>query len=331
MKSLKKSINDFISFLKKRYQLIPWSQIQKVHKIDFDEDTRITVGEKEYSVDELLKKIKETQSSLRSKQKMSYFHHYVKEFLQDSKSKMSIDVKKIYTEYDDKLDTEFKDTKDELMFCLNSLKEINKTLKSRENYKKESEDFIMDYFNLELFKEGLNKSEVQDILIDAYESFFDDTDLHDDLDVVEEGANLEYMKKVKEAKKLFRIAVKDYKKAVKVNDFERAKKDIASMNKILEDSKKEIETNADTLPQRFIGAWITTIIVFGKGILLTALSMVPIVGGIASTILAIREIIKNGEELNQGFKTIKKDSSVFLVCIWCNRRNYFQILNCRKI
>lgn len=582
MKSLKKSINDFISFLKKRYQLIPWSQIQKVHKIDFDEDTRITVGEKEYSVDELLKKIKETQSSLRSKQKMSYFHHYVKEFLQDSKSKMSIDVKKIYTEYDDKLDTEFKDTKYELMFCLNSLKEINKTLKSREikesmeeielmnnqyfteglinserdifynrkkyeegeinicfilgysgsgkstiskaehkyarevvdmdriilyrnkpdsyyrnmgpfavsfmngpgkkyrtteteeevkvntanntyrknisrdlvkfarkyakinsriklvlegvylyrymepqevkdcavyikgtslltatqraikrdtadpgkirkgdeqdfhndgkkksnlqklghagikyfmaakdalfralihwqnyywplyekqinheletktdepdkkkafknhvkrsihdikgNFKKESEDSTMDYFNLELFKEGFSKSDIQDMMIDAYESFFNDDDFFDDIDVVEEGANIEYMKKIKSSKKLFRTAVKDYKAALKVNDFARAKKDLKDMDNILEDTKKEIEENADTIPQKYIGTWLAAIITFGKGLLLLALGLVPIVGNIGAPIIAIRGAIVEAEELAQGRKTLAKDS-----------------------
>lgn len=583
MKSLKKSINDFISFLKKRYQLIPWSQIQKVHKIDFDEDTRITVGEKEYSVDELLKKIKETQSSLRSKQKMSYFHHYVKEFLQDSKSKMSIDVKKIYTEYDDKLDTEFKDTKDELMFCLNSLKEINKTLKSREikesmevielmddeyfteglinserdifynrkkyeegeinicfilgysgsgkstiskaehkyarevvdmdriilyrnkpdsyyrnmgpfavsfmngpgkkyrtteteeevkvntanntyrknisrdlvkfarkyakinsriklvlegvylyrymepqevkdcavyikgtslltatqraikrdtadpgkvrkgdeqdfhndgkkksnlqklghagikyfmaakdalfralihwqnyywplyekqinheletktdepdkkkafknhvkrsihdikgNFKKESEDSTMDYFNLELFKEGFSKSDIQDMMIDAYESFFNDDDFFDDTDVVEESVNTGYMKKIKTVKKLFRVTVKDYKAALKVNDFARAKKDLKDIDHILENIKKEIEEYDDTMPEKILDSLLGFVAIAGKYLLVIALGLVPVVGKIGAVIIGIRELIKDSEDLNEGRKAVTKKSS----------------------
>lgn len=583
MKSLKKSINDFISFLKKRYQLIPWSQIQKVHKIDFDEDTRITVGEKEYSVDELLKKIKETQSSLRSKQKMSYFHHYVKEFLQDSKSKMSIDVKKIYTEYDDKLNTEFKDTKDELMFCLNSLKEINKTLKSREikesmevielmddeyfteglinserdifynrkkyeegeinicfilgysgsgkstiskaehkyarevvdmdriilyrnkpdsyyrnmgpfavsfmngpgkkyrtteteeevkvntanntyrknisrdlvkfarkyakinsriklvlegvylyrymepqevkdcavyikgtslltatqraikrdtadpgkvrkgdeqdfhndgkkksnlqklghagikyfmaakdalfralihwqnyywplyekqinheletktdepdkkkafknhvkrsihdikgNFKKESEDSTMDYFNLELFKEGFSKSDIQDMMIDAYESFFNDDDFFDDTDVVEESVNTGYMKKIKTVKKLFRVTVKDYKAALKVNDFARAKKDLKDIDHILENIKKEIEEYDDTMPEKILDSLLGFVAIAGKYLLVIALGLVPVVGKIGAVIIGIRELIKDSEDLNEGRKAVTKKSS----------------------
>ena len=57
---MKKSIEDFIFFLKKRYQLFPWHQIQKVKKIHVNDDTRITLNEREYSVKELFETIGHT-------------------------------------------------------------------------------------------------------------------------------------------------------------------------------------------------------------------------------------------------------------------------------
>ena len=75
------------------------------------------------------------------------------------------------------------------------------------------------------------------------------------------------------------------------------------MNTIMENVKKEIERNADSLPQKIIGNFIAIIQLFVEGLLIFALALVPIVGGIGSLIISIRE----SEKYAQGLNTMKKD------------------------
>ncbi len=75
------------------------------------------------------------------------------------------------------------------------------------------------------------------------------------------------------------------------------------MNTIMENVKKAIERNADSLPQKIIGNFIAIIQLFVEGLLIFALALVPIVGGIGSLIISIRE----GEKYAQGLNTMRKD------------------------
>lgn len=302
---LQKSIYDFIKFLSKRYQLIPWNKIYKVHKVNLSDDIRATIGENKFTIEELITEVKRIQRSLKIKQKEKYYQIYINGFLKDSRHESNLEVKKIYIIYDNKLDDEFKTTKQDLAFCLSAIKEINKILKE-DNYKKESEDLTMDFYNEEFFEMGVSKSELQDLIIDTYESLFADDYFDDDLDEVTEGANSEYRKYLKDTKKIYKESMKKIKKYIKDEEYAKAKNEIANANKIIEHSKKWINDNIDSLPEKAIGELIAYGEAFGKGLLISSLALVPVVGTISAVILQIRELIKNGMELYQGKEAMKK-------------------------
>ena len=175
--------------------------------------------------------------------------------------------------------------------------------------KKESEDITMDYYDIEFFEAGYSVDDVKDIVIETYESFFDD-DLFEEEEEITEGANLEYRNKFKALKKEYRVCVKEGKKALKSGNYAEARTKLAKMNTIMENVKKEIERNADSLPQKIIGNFIAIIQLFVEGLLIFALALVPIVGGIGSLIISIRESEKYAQGLNTMRKDILKDDEM---------------------
>lgn len=126
---LKKDINDFIENFKKRYQLFPWSEVNKLKKIQLNSNVPITVNGVSFTVLELVKEINKIKVKIQNQLKGSYYNFILRAYTKDAMNKTGADLTSIYNSYKDQLDQSFKQTKEDLLFCISALKEINKLLK----------------------------------------------------------------------------------------------------------------------------------------------------------------------------------------------------------
>ena len=138
---LKNSVTSFIINYKKRYQLFPWSLVNKISKNKNIASMSISVHNTSFSVKELIKEINKTNNKIKTKLKPSYYNFILKAYIKDSMNKTGSDLTKVYKEYDEQLNLSFKESKQELIFCLDALKELNKVIKSEsKKVVKESSD-----------------------------------------------------------------------------------------------------------------------------------------------------------------------------------------------
>ena len=129
---LKKEIVDFTTDFKKRYQLFPWSKVNKLTKIEMRSSSPITVNGSEFTVMSLVKEINKSKTKIQSRLKPSYYNFLLKAYIKDSMNLEDKEVNSIYKEYEEQLNGLFKETKQDLMFCLEGLKQINKAFKKEE-------------------------------------------------------------------------------------------------------------------------------------------------------------------------------------------------------
>ena len=176
---LKNEISSFLVNYKKKYQRFPWSQVNKVSKIKLYSSTPITVNGSKFTVKELVKVMNMTKKKINGKLKPSSYNYILKAYIRDSYKQSGSNLKSIYNSYHTELQKVFKEMDYDLMFCLNGLKELNKTLKdSQRKVIKEStnKDDTLDLSNFD--KKVLDKK-----VIDKYKadySFLKHVDLDDD-------------------------------------------------------------------------------------------------------------------------------------------------------
>ncbi len=146
---LKKEIVDFTTDFKKRYQLFPWSKVNKLTKIEMRSSSPITVNGSEFTVMSLVKEINKSKTKIQSRLKPSYYNFLLKAYIKDSMNLEDKEVNSIYKEYEEQLIGLFKETKQDLMFCLEGLKQINKAFKKEaitESVSNDANQKILDDF-----------------------------------------------------------------------------------------------------------------------------------------------------------------------------------------
>lgn len=234
---LKNHTSNFLKDFKKRYSLFPWSQVSKIGKSKLRSVIPVVVGSKEYSIKELVDILNKTKTSLRDKQKIGYYNNIFNGFKKATNGKMSIEVKEIYKQSKEELDKEFRIMKEELRFSLQALKEINKALKSNK-ITTESEESVMNTFEEDYTSESEEISDVEflSMLVEAESDL-----LFDDEEEFEEGANIDntkiFVKLLKDVKPVF----KSCKKAIKNEDYDKAKEKLKELKEYTSKAAKEVD------------------------------------------------------------------------------------------
>ena len=141
---LKKEIVDFTADFKKRYQLFPWSKVNKLTKIEMRSSSPITTNSSEFTVMSLVKEINKTKTKIQNRLKPSYYNFLLKAYIKDSMNLEDKQVNSIYKEYEEQLNCLFKETKQDLIFCLEGLKQINKAFKKDEITESVLDNFVIE-------------------------------------------------------------------------------------------------------------------------------------------------------------------------------------------
>lgn len=162
---LKNEVTAFIENFKKRYQLFPWNKVNQLKKFELRSNIPITVNGTDFSVMELVKEINKTKNKIQGKLKPSYYNFILKAYIKDSMNKTDTNLHSVYEEYKEQLNESFKESRQDLAFCLEGLKELNKAFK-RDN-KDFTESFMYnDERNNKYMKESKGQSQK-----DFFESF----------------------------------------------------------------------------------------------------------------------------------------------------------------
>lgn len=143
---LKSDTMDFITNFKKRYELFPWSRINKLKKIGARSNISIKINGVPFTVLSLSQEINKMNNKIKMRLKPTYYNFILKAYIRDSKGLDDSQITEIYNVYKEQLDANFKETKQDLIFCLEALKELNKVLKIKNNdkYTNDTSDVIID-------------------------------------------------------------------------------------------------------------------------------------------------------------------------------------------
>lgn len=144
LNTMKNEITAYLLNFKKRYQRFPWREINKISYLKKFSNVPITVRGKVFSLKELQKEFNSYKNKLRAQLKPSSFNYILKAYIKDSKGKDDKEVKRVYETYEKELQSVFNQMNTDLLFCLDTLKELNKGLKKEKKKMinvKESKDF----------------------------------------------------------------------------------------------------------------------------------------------------------------------------------------------
>lgn len=144
LNTMKNEITAYLLNFKKRYQRFPWREINKISYLKKFSNVPITVRGKVFSLKELQKEFNSYKNKLRAQLKPSSFNYILKAYMKDSKGKDDKEIKRVYETYEKELQSVFNQMNTDLLFCLDTLKELNKGLKKEKKKMlnvKESKDF----------------------------------------------------------------------------------------------------------------------------------------------------------------------------------------------
>ena len=137
---LKKEVSDFIINYKKRYQLFPWNEVNKVSKLQINSNSPIKVNGIDFTVKKLVSEINKTKPKIQSKLKPYHYNYILKAYIKDSINKDNKLLEEVYNQYKEELQSVFKEVQLDLLFCLEGLKQLNKALKpEKKKIKKNTE------------------------------------------------------------------------------------------------------------------------------------------------------------------------------------------------
>ena len=164
---LKSEVSDFLINYKKRYQLFPWSQVNKISKLQINSNSPINVNGIDFTVKKLVNEINKTKSKIQSRMRPSYYNYILKAYIKDSMNKDGKQLKDVYNQYNEELQNVFKEMRMDLLFCLEGLKQMNRALKP-DNKKKHEKKILTESFLG--FKKDKDKNDTKDINITEFTS-----------------------------------------------------------------------------------------------------------------------------------------------------------------
>lgn len=172
--------------------------------------------------------------------------------------------------------------------------------KSNQNKKviKESEEM-----RLEFLDENNNVCDVNDTLLEmAIDLCLEDDDEFSE-ELATEGMNSDVKKMRKNYKKNYKEIVKTFKKCMKNNDFNGARKALAEAEKVVKDFSTDLsKCESDEIPSLIIGYFLQSL----KDMLqLTLVALIPIVGIPAASIASM---VKTIEQIVTSVRTVMKKS-----------------------
>ena len=295
---LKNQIKDFLVPFNKRYQEFPWNSVNKVNRITLYSDIPVTINNTKFTVRELVKLVKKYQTELKSKTKSNYYNYILRAYIQDGRH--SKNYAEAYKTYSDVLKREFQQIEYDMDFCLQALKELNKSIKNI----KESEEALM-YGNeyLESIHSDLfgSRDTNMEIYIEALEYFaFDD----EENDIITEGVNTDTSDVYVEAKKKIKKLIGDYKKSYKNKDYKTAKLKLLETKKIINNAYDKVEKLSDNgAASVSIGILIEILILGLETLISMPLLFIPKAGGV---IFGIKEVIIGAQELVTQIRSVRK-------------------------
>lgn len=124
---LKENVKNFLIDFKKRYDLFPWRLINKV-PISSNNEV-VTINGTKFTIRILVDEINKTHKRLQGKMKPSSFNYILSAYIKDAKNMEGEKLKEIYKNYKLELEKEYQNMKNDLSFCINGLKELNKYIK----------------------------------------------------------------------------------------------------------------------------------------------------------------------------------------------------------
>lgn len=296
LKELKKNILDFEVQFKKRYKLFPWDNIYKIDKLKFKKEVPIKVDGKNYSIKELITKLKKIDKDLKAKVKPSYFNIVTSSFMSESKNKSVLDVKKIFDEHNKEVKHAFYIMKKDLEFALHSLKAITAYLKTQriKGYIMESEDNTMQYKSI--YEEfGATELEVKDTILQIHELYDDIIDCVEDEEFTE-GVNLDSRKELRAAMKQIKADKKRVKQLIANHDYAEARKICNHMKVVLNNLSKKIDDLEGGVGSAIIGAILS-------GIVTGCLVIIPVAGPFIAIYREVRDFLGTINAITKDVKT----------------------------
>lgn len=252
---LKDDIKSFCINFNKRYKIFPWSEIRKLPRNNKYSSMTVSINGNKYTIKEVTTLLYKIKVDLHTKIKPSYYNNILRAYIKESMNKSDSEISKIYDIFQNELSVLFKQSESDLIFCVDSLKEVNKVMKQKkldikprvttessgiekikiipsspEGFVLESGEFISDS---ELLIESLMN-------LDMYDDF------------VTEASNSPRMFDIKEANKKYKSICSDTLKALKKKDYKNAKTQCKNLYKEIETVEKELLSNKNNISSTII-------------------------------------------------------------------------------
>lgn len=248
---LKNDVKSFCINFNKRYQLFPWAEIRKLPKNRKYSSITVTINGNKYTTKEVTTLLYKMKIELRNKIKPSYYNNILRAYIRESMNKSDSELKIIYNTFKKELSNLFKQTESDLIFCVDSLKEVNKVMKLKKLEIKpreiaENTDTVRLAPEGFVLESGEFKSD-EELLIESLLNL----DLYDD-DVITEASNEARLFDVKEANKKYKKICSDILKALKQKDYKNAKSQCKNLYKEIEVIERELLSNKNNISSTIV-------------------------------------------------------------------------------
>ena len=137
---LKSDITSFLVSFKKKYNRFPIKDLGRVSRINYSSIRKFVIHGVSMEPKIAVREIKKKYVELGKNVKPSYFNPILRSFLQDAKKcKTDEEEKSVFSSYKEELKSEFKQFDIDLLFCVNGLSEVTKSLHNYNNENKQKE------------------------------------------------------------------------------------------------------------------------------------------------------------------------------------------------
>jgi len=138
--------------------------------------------------------------------------------------------------------------------------------------------------------QNINIEEFKDSLIEVYSSIIDDMSINENVEIVEEGVNIDLGTELKKSKKEVKEHLKKYKSYMKNKNFKKASEELEYANNILKESKKKMENmDADSAGSAVLGLFAS----LGLSICELTIPFTMNAVGIGATAYGFSQVITN--------------------------------------
>lgn len=258
---LKFEIKDFCINFNKRYQLFPWSQVSKLPKNRKYASMCITVSGNKYSLTEVVKIINKLKVDLRAKTKPSYYNNILRAYIKETNHGSDSSINQIYKVFSNELKTLFDSAESDLIFCADSLKEVNKIMKEQKRTISSvpiAERAMEDRLEIRsLVTEGYtlesgNYVSANDVLMEAYFDL-DNEEIIENI-MTEAMGNNDVMN-FKDAKKEYKKICDEISSALRKKDYSNAKEGCKALIKSVDSIDKELTSSKNGISSVIIASF----------------------------------------------------------------------------